>query len=1257
MPLAILIIILAILFSSFRALTPWAKQYKGEVEHHLSNLLGQPVTISTMETSWYWFEPVLKLNNVTIRDAQDQSIQLNKLLVGINLLSSLWHWQLKPGILYLEDVNLDIRQEKGRWQVDGLSGTEHLPLDANSYVPLLTWVLNQQKIIVRNVSANIYLKDGSVLPVHEINITADNRSGHYRLKGHAKLKQETATEFTVLADMDADPSSLKELEGRIYLSLKRFLPSQWQEFLPTTNFHVDAGIGNAESWVDFDDGKVSSAQALIDFEQIAWSKDGNSKQNLIPTLQANLAWKPTKYGWQITGDKINLQTDESIWPENKLKISYKTIEQNFNIYTQSLLIVPLLNLGIDLPEKAQPFLSRHPDGQLNNTQLSITAEHVDYLLTQFKDLSWQEDDKFPGGKNISGVLSWQPGAGCLQIDTQNAWITPKNLPSINFEQFHSEFAWKEVNDGLSINIQRLVLQNPNLTLNTRGVVDNPLSKDAQIRLTAEFSLVDAERWMTYLPSSYIKVKLDKWLKNNIKHIASATGQLRVFGALADFPFDDKPGEFSITSHLQGMDLYINQHWPLTKDIEAILRIDKRKLEADVVHANLQGIIVDKMHLRMDDIGLNRETLLIHGQVDALAESVMAYVFKTPLSEHLSKLKRLTLKGPLQLDLRFEVPLYPENDDVLSRGLINFENNEVTVHHSVNDIELKNLTGSLQFDEHGITDSALQASLFGDPITLFIKSVRDPEPFTEVRMEGNTTIELLKSKFNLPIFSLLQGHLKLTSLLTITDDPNDLDHISISTDLAGVEVNLPPPLGKPSDEVIPLIVDVDFNPSKAFRIRVDYDKRLSSDLWFINKKLGIILQKGEVHLGKGKVAFEQKKGIKISGSLPVFDVAQWEKIIEKVPSNVGTPRIIDNITDVDVSLGALEIWNNTFANVRINAHQLALDDWQVKIKQRNMNANLRYQNKPNLISGVIDYLYVAKTALTNNSSKDSPSNLKPEQIPNLDVTVSSLKVGNWDLGTLALKSNSAPNLWQIENCKLSTSSYQLYVKGNWTKNGKDNKTQLDANLQVQDLGKSLEYLNIMPVVHAHYGKIEFSGGWNGAIQQFSIPKVNGSMSMVFKNGRITNLSKETESKLGMGKLLSILSLQTIPRRLHLDFSDLSNTGYSFDEMKGNFVLKNGVMSTEDSYIDGPVAYASMKGDLNIVKQLYDVDLHVSPHITASLPIVATIAGGPIAGLATWLASKIINRGMQKISGYTYTVTGPWLEPVVKQKSIVKQLTGI
>ena len=102
-----------------------------------------------------------------------------------------------------------------------------------------------------------------------------------------------------------------------------------------------------------------------------------------------------------------------------------------------------------------------------------------------------------------------------------------------------------------------------------------------------------------------------------------------------------------------------------------------------------------------------------------------------------------------------------------------------------------------------------------------------------------------------------------------------------------------------------------------------------------------------------------------------------------------------------------------------------------------------------------------------------------------------------------------------------------------------------------------------------------------------------------------------------------------------------------------MFERGIMRTSDSNLDGPVASAMMRGSLDLVKRMYDLDLKITPHITASLPLVATIAGGPIAGVAMWIANKmIINQGMQKISGYSYKITGPWNQPIVVQLKIIR-----
>lgn len=1252
---AVIIISFAILFSLFRALTPWARQYKGEVEQHLSTLIGQPVTISSMETSWYWFEPVLKLNQVTVSNAQQPVLKLNKLLVGINLLSSVWHWQIQPGILYIDHLHLSLREVDHRWQIDGLGfGKQWTKLEPDSYLPLIGWILAQQKIMLRHVSVLVHLNNGSLLPLEDINLTIANRSGHYRLKGNARLAQTMNTKLSILADMYIDASNLEKTKGEAYISVSHFLPAQWQELLPKMPYHLEGGEGSFELWLNFFQGGLNLIQSRMNFHHLAWRDLSKETSYFVRSLGANLAWQPNADGWKLSADQIKMHLMGFRWPDNKLLVEYSKSQGAYRLFVETLFLEPILNLKFDWPETALPFLAAKPYGVLHNTQLELHDKQITYLLTQFSEAGWQEASSMPAVANLAGVLHWQPSEGRLELDAKNTSLKFHDLPPVDFVQANAAFEWKTFSHGLRINMERMVLVRPDLVLSARAALDNPSSSSpGYLRLNAEFSADNAQQWLAYIPSNYLKPKLDEWLKEDIKRIAKASGQIKVEGIPANFPFDKSEGDFSITSYLSGADLYITNKWPLSRDIEAYLRFNKRTLEADIVQADLQGVPVDQLNLRIDDIGLDRETLLIHGKTKAPADKVRAFVLASPLRTRLAKLNMLDVQGALGLELRLEVPLYPENDDVLARGSVAFNDNNLIFHHTMDDVELKNVSGNLHFNEHGIMASSLQATLLGDSVIMHIQSFQQPQPYTEVLIKGSTTIDLLKKKLNFPIFSLLQGNLNMESRLMLTDDPNDLDHIEITSSLAGVSVDLPPPLGKSSEESAPLVLDMDFNPEKAIRVRFDYDDRLSSDLWFDRTKQSFSLRKGEIRLGSGHAVEPKKDDVLLVGSLPSFDLQQWYATLSKIPADTRTPNLAEHIRFVDVKLGMAKFWTHEYENLVIKATKHGKNEWFLNIKQKDIEGSLRYQQAEHNLSGHIKYLHLPKPSFLNKRNSDSMGTVEPETIPNMDLTIDQFNVGDVNLGQMSLKTTSRKKYWQLDYCKITAPSYQLFINGDWRHfSAQKNQTEIHGSLDIYDLTQSLKQWHIAPVVEAHHGKVEFKGSWPAAVYDVALTKLSGNLSMILKDGRITNLSPETEEKLGLGKLLSILSLQTIPRRIKLDFSDLSKDGYSFDIFKGSFVLKNGVMTTDDSYIDGPVAYASMKGDLDLMNQLYDLNLRVSPHITASLPVVATIAGGPIAGIATWVASKLINHGMQKISGYTYKISGPWLDPVVQQVSIIK-----
>lgn len=1250
-----IIIVAAVISSLFRALTPWASEYKHQVEDHLSTILGEPVHIQSMETGWYWFEPVIKLGDVRVSDGQNNFIELKKLLIGINVIDSIWHWQVQPGILYVDNLKLKLKQQNKKWTIEGIDIGENSlhQFDKTSYYAVLAWILEQQKIVVKHLAIDAFLENGEKLSVQHINLTISKRLGEYQLAGSASLDKTNTSRMQVAAHLSLDPLNLGASRGEVYFRLKNIHFAQLKHFLPFPKLKDDLGKGTIKSWISIDKGSINNIQADVRLKHFYWRQIGGIENLDVQSLKGNFAWQRTEKGWSLQADRLKMRVNGTRWPENSLAVSYNNDKNFYNISARNIILSSIIAL---LPNKWQDstletMKALHPVGFLYDTRIQIEDGQIKSLLTQFNRLGWRMTQDFPGADNLSGVLDWQPYAGRLAFDCEKAILRPVNMPPLRLSLLNGNLQWQKAGDKYKVIVNRFVLQHPDLLLNLQGSLDELTSPAAggQIDVTGQIAATKAEQWLSYVPMAMVKEKLYDWLKNDVHQIDSAVAEINIHGAVTDFPFDNKPGEFSIKSHLQGVDLNFAQGWPVSKNLEAYLTIDKRTLNADIVHGNLHGILIDKANLRINDIGHDRETLLIHTQVETATNKALAYIMDSPLKNKLSVLNTMAMNGAMGLDLRLELPLYTENETNLVLGDLTFRDNNVAVDHVLDKLKLKHVNGTLQFDQNGVLDSNFNALLMDYPVHILIQSVRDnKKPYTSVKISGKTDLDILREKFKVPLLSLMQGTLNLESRLMITDEPNDLDHLQLTTDLQGVDINLPPPFGKIAAVKSPLTMDIDFNPEKAVRVQLNYKNFLAGDLWFTGRNGDLRFSKGVLRFGGAKVA-EPTQGLQIDGYLPYFNSQEWLNSLAKIPADSDN-RLADFTDKINVRCKQAILAGREFNDISLNAEKLPEQSWAIHLKESKVDAHVNYDPHFNMLRGSISTLHLNKASL---DMADNNEPFKVGDLPNMDLQINHVIYNNVSLGSLAIKAEALPSTWKINDLRLQSPFYQLNAKGKWQQNGSINDTSLEGELEINDLAKSLQLFGVTPAVEAPSGLIQFSGEWPGGITKFSLPKLSGDAYIRFKNGRITHLSPETEEKLGLGKLLSILSLQTIPRRLKLDFSDLSKEGYSFDIFEGHFNIAKGMMTTQDSYIDGPIAYASMKGNLDIARQLYNLDLRISPHITASLPIVATIAGGPIAGVATWLASKIINQGMQKISAYTYTISGPWREPLVEQTKIYKK----
>jgi uncharacterized protein YhdP len=168
-------------------------------------------------------------------------------------------------------------------------------------------------------------------------------------------------------------------------------------------------------------------------------------------------------------------------------------------------------------------------------------------------------------------------------------------------------------------------------------------------------------------------------------------------------------------------------------------------------------------------------------------------------------------------------------------------------------------------------------------------------------------------------------------------------------------------------------------------------------------------------------------------------------------------------------------------------------------------------------------------------------------------------------------------------------------------------------------------------------VDFSAWWPGSPAAFKLSRLNGRIEFSVVDGNITNAST------GSGRLLGLLSIQALPKRLSMDFSDVFDSGFSFDQATGTFVMENGTATTDDMLLESSAASISVIGSTDLVEQQYDQLLTIRPGLGNTLPIIGALAAGPVGAAAGLALQGLLHQQIGEATRVQYTITGDWDDP--------------
>jgi len=278
--------------------------------------------------------------------------------------------------------------------------------------------------------------------------------------------------------------------------------------------------------------------------------------------------------------------------------------------------------------------------------------------------------------------------------------------------------------------------------------------------------------------------------------------------------------------------------------------------------------------------------------------------------------------------------------------------------------------------------------------------------------------------------------------------------------------------------------------------------------------------------------------------------------------------------------------------------------------------------------------------------------QPATIPALDIVVDDFELRGRRLGRLEIEATNRAAInrdgmreWQLAKLNLTMPEAQLTATGTWgdagAGTGAPRRAAMNFRLALGDSGALLERLGMGRVVRGGKGSLTGDVAWPGSPFSPDYAKMTGQVKVAIESGQFLKAGP------GAARLLSVLSLQSLPRRLSLDFRDLFAEGFAFDSVDGDVKIGQGMAATNNLRMRGAAAVVLMEGSTDLERETEDVRVVVIPEINAGTASLAVAVINPAIGLGTFLAQYFLRKPLMAASTREFRVTGPWDDPKVER----------
>lgn len=1263
---SVLIVLLAIGLIIIRASTPLLAKHHQNIQDWLEQRLHYPVQFGQVEAGWKGFEPIIRINDVSIENDKHQPlIHLDHFAIGFNLFQTLLYRQLKIGLVVIRGATLKIvNSADGMTVIYGNTPIPIAQLKPNSQGngKLIDDLFLINKIHLDTIQVIWQKPTGQIIQFQNVMLEMLNNGEQHHAWGLAATNQPEKSQLAFVANIQGNIINKKTLKGSVYFHGNNLELKEWLPGFQFKNLLVNDGFLSGEIWMKIDKGIIADLQGGLTASNVTLSNIKTKQKTQINNLSGNIAWQKKADSWTVSADHVILNNNAINEPAESLFLNYSNSPSEkqpsitaFLQYAPISWLTPVSNFLGYLPIESA-IKKYSAAGDLQNIYLNFTDKSQFDLAANFNNIAFQMS-KEVSISNLNGIAYLFPTIGELDIQSNNLHLKIPAIPKQSIilnNSFLNKFYWQYNQKILTVKSPAFQISDPDMAIQGNVFSSIPIKNPTTARLdlnvnTNTFPVTILKNYLPQPKDSHVHL-FDFFHDGFLA--GTATAQMNFNGQLNRFPFVHHSGNFTVNAKFNNLSLLFKNDWMPLTNVNGSMNITNQTLTGMASQAKFYGTPITNLTAVIPNIKdqLN-PNITIKADVQTTLEHAMAFIHHSPLEHTIGKkLQHLTFQGPANLRLNMNFSLKADDHKHLVEGNLTTQNAIVDLPEW--GLQFTNTTGELNFNNEAITANHLTANFLQQPVTASINTINadTKKSVMQLQLTGKFLLDYLKSKIDDRFINRLTGAVNYTAQLQIFDNNFKQDNLTVNSNLIGMEINLPAPFTKQPNATEALTVKIIFangniksrtDKSEPVAITASLGRQINfqSVLQKIAGKLHFI--SGNLHLGSGNARPQSDKGLLIDGSVPSFVWQEWKPLLTSDSDK--SSEISSAIRLVNINIKQLNFYSHLFFNTQVQA-VYKNNNWALSFNGPAIAGNLTPPSKARpIVEAHLTRLYLNTDAKTK--SKSAPVDIAPSEIPSLDFNIDDFRYGALKLGRLALQTSPTPTGLTIKQFDTISNALNFHASGFWKNTNKLQYSGLQGILaagNAKDLFSGLGYPNSFSAKNL---QLKFDLQWPGSVFNPSMSSVSGMVNLQTGSGVINDIGSKANNDMAMGQLLTFLSVQSLQRRLTLNFNDLTRKGFSFDTLHGDFHLAKGLASTKNTIINGIVATINFKGDIDIINKEFDLELRVTPKVTSSIPIIATIAGGPVIGAATWVVNKLFSPAVNQIAAKYFHLGGSWSHPKV------------